>query len=71
MNLTLAAIEKNRITVVFLAVILLSGTLSFFDMERAEDPGFQRGQESGGAVPGAANLAYGYEEDYRGAHELI
>jgi multidrug efflux pump subunit AcrB len=40
MNLTLAAIEKNRITVVVLAVILLSGTLSFFDMERAEDPGF-------------------------------
>jgi multidrug efflux pump subunit AcrB len=40
MNLTLAAIEKNRITVVVLAVILLSGALSFFDMERAEDPGF-------------------------------
>jgi multidrug efflux pump subunit AcrB len=40
MNLTLAAIEKNRITVVVLAVILLSGTLAFFDMERAEDPGF-------------------------------
>ena len=40
MNLTLAAIEKNRITVVVLVVILLSGTLSFFDMERAEDPGF-------------------------------
>jgi multidrug efflux pump subunit AcrB len=40
MNLTLAAIEKNRITVVVLAVILLSGTLSFFNMERAEDPGF-------------------------------
>jgi multidrug efflux pump subunit AcrB len=40
MNLTLAAIEKNRITVVILAVILLSGILSFFDMERAEDPGF-------------------------------
>ena len=40
MNLTLAAIEKNRITVVVLVVILLSGALSFFDMERAEDPGF-------------------------------
>ena len=35
MNLTLAAIEKNRITVVILAVILLSGILSFFKMEQS------------------------------------
>jgi multidrug efflux pump subunit AcrB len=40
MNLTRAAIEKNRITVVVLVVILLSGVLSFFNMSRAEDPGF-------------------------------
>jgi multidrug efflux pump len=40
MSLTRAAIEKNRITVVVLAVIFLSGIRSFFDMERAEDPGF-------------------------------
>ena len=40
MNLTLAAIEKNRVTAAMLAVIFLSGVLTFFDMERAEDPGF-------------------------------
>ena len=40
MNLTRAAIDKNRITVVVLLVILFSGILSFFKMERAEDPGF-------------------------------
>jgi multidrug efflux pump subunit AcrB len=40
MNLTRAAIDKNRITVVVLVVILLSGVLSFFNMSRAEDPGF-------------------------------
>ena len=40
MNLTLAAIERNRVTAVVLVVIFLSGTIAFFDMERAEDPGF-------------------------------
>jgi multidrug efflux pump subunit AcrB len=40
MNLTLAAIENNRVTAAVLVVIFLSGTLAFFNMERAEDPGF-------------------------------
>ena len=40
MNLTRAAIEKNRVTIAVLVVILLSGIMSFFNMERAEDPGF-------------------------------
>ena len=40
MNLTLAAIEKNRVTAAMLAVIFLSGVLNIFDMERAEDPRF-------------------------------
>ena len=40
MNLTLAAIERNRVTAAVLVVIFLSGAIAFFDMERAEDPGF-------------------------------
>jgi multidrug efflux pump subunit AcrB len=40
MNLTRAAISKNRITVVVLLIVAVSGVLSFFDMSRAEDPGF-------------------------------
>jgi len=40
MSLTRSAIEKNRVTAVVLVVILLSGTIAFFNMERAEDPGF-------------------------------
>lgn len=40
MNLTHAAIEKNRITVVVLIVVLLAGVSTFRTMPRDEDPGF-------------------------------
>ena len=40
MSITQFAIEKNRITVVALAVIMLSGVLAYSDMPRSEDPGF-------------------------------
>jgi multidrug efflux pump subunit AcrB len=40
MNLTRAAIEKNRITFTALLVILLAGITTFRNMPRAEDPGF-------------------------------
>ncbi len=40
MSITQLAIEKNRITVVALAVIMLSGVLAYLDMPRSEDPGF-------------------------------
>ena len=40
MDITRAAIEKNRITVVALIVILVSGVSGYFNMPRAEDPGF-------------------------------
>jgi multidrug efflux pump subunit AcrB len=40
MNITRAAIEKNRITLVALVVILFSGLAAFANMSRSEDPGF-------------------------------
>ncbi len=40
MNLTRAAIEKNRITFVVLAVILAAGIRSYLGMPQSEDPGF-------------------------------
>jgi multidrug efflux pump subunit AcrB len=40
MSITRTAIEKNRITFVALAVIFFSGVQAFFQLPRAEDPGF-------------------------------
>ena len=40
MSLTRAAIERNRITAVALAVILFAGINAFLSSPRAEDPGF-------------------------------
>ena len=40
MSLTRTAIEKNRITVVALVVILVAGIQAFLNLPRAEDPGF-------------------------------
>ena len=40
MDITRLAIEKNRIFVAALAVILLSGIAAYTDMPRSEDPGF-------------------------------
>jgi multidrug efflux pump subunit AcrB len=39
-NITRAAIEKNRITAVALAFIIIGGVTTYFGMPRAEDPGF-------------------------------
>ncbi|MFC1528913.1 efflux RND transporter permease subunit [Candidatus Latescibacterota bacterium] len=40
MNITRAAIEKNRITAVLLIAIIFGGLLAYRNMPRAEDPGF-------------------------------
>ncbi|CAM2067406.1 Efflux RND transporter permease subunit [Sulfidibacter corallicola] len=40
MNITRTAIEKNRITLVFLSLILISGLLAYKKMPRSQDPGF-------------------------------
>ncbi len=40
MNITRAAIEKNRITIVVIIIVVLSGLTSYYKMSRAEDPGF-------------------------------
>jgi multidrug efflux pump subunit AcrB len=40
MNVTRAAISKNRITMVALLIVAISGVLSYLDAARAEDPGF-------------------------------
>ena len=40
MNITRLAIEKNRITLTALVVIVLAGFISYFSMSRSEDPGF-------------------------------
>ncbi len=40
MNLTQAAIEKDRITATILVLILIAGMMTFLNMPRAEDPGF-------------------------------
>jgi multidrug efflux pump subunit AcrB len=39
-NITRAAIDKNRITAVALAFILFGGVSTYFGLPRAEDPGF-------------------------------
>ena len=40
MSITRAAIEKNRITFVVLAVLVLAGVQAYLGMPQAEDPGF-------------------------------
>jgi multidrug efflux pump subunit AcrB len=40
MNITKAAIEKDRITVIALLIILVAGIITFRTMPRSEDPGF-------------------------------
>ncbi|MFC1538623.1 efflux RND transporter permease subunit [Candidatus Latescibacterota bacterium] len=40
MNITRAAIEKNRITIVVLIALIIGGMLAYKKMPRAEDPGF-------------------------------
>jgi multidrug efflux pump len=40
MDITRAAIEKNRITVVALFVIAVAGVMAYISLPRAEDPGF-------------------------------
>ncbi|MEZ4601285.1 MAG: efflux RND transporter permease subunit [Syntrophotaleaceae bacterium] len=40
MNITRAAIEKNRITIIALLVVALAGLFYFSSLPRAEDPGF-------------------------------
>lgn len=40
MNITKAAIQKNRITAAVLAVVLIGGMATYFGMPRSEDPGF-------------------------------
>ncbi|UCG12231.1 MAG: efflux RND transporter permease subunit, partial [Deltaproteobacteria bacterium] len=40
MDITRAAIEKNRITAVALAIILVAGLVAYRQMPRSEDPGF-------------------------------
>ena len=40
MSLTSTAIEKNRVTLVALFVILFAGISAFLNLPRAEDPGF-------------------------------
>lgn len=40
MNITKTAIEKSRITFVLLFILLLGGSFSYFNMPKAEDPGF-------------------------------
>ncbi|MGD8845487.1 MAG: efflux RND transporter permease subunit [Desulfobacteraceae bacterium] len=40
MNITSAAIENNRVTLVSLIVVLFAGISAYYNMPRAEDPGF-------------------------------
>ncbi len=40
MSITRASIEKNRITITILAVVLLGGMMAYVNLPRAEDPGF-------------------------------
>ncbi len=40
MNITRAAIEKNRVTAFVMVFIILGGVMAFQNMPRAEDPGF-------------------------------
>ncbi|MCP4118249.1 MAG: efflux RND transporter permease subunit [Desulfobacteraceae bacterium] len=55
MNITKTAIEKNRITLVLLFILLTGGVLSYFNMPKAEDPGFTvRGATVTTIFPGAS-----------------
>ncbi len=40
MSFTQVAIDKNRVTIVVLLVVLIAGLLSYFNLPRSEDPGF-------------------------------
>ena len=40
MNITRAAIEKNRITAIVLIAIICGGLMAYSKMPRTEDPGF-------------------------------
>ena len=40
MDITRAAIEKNRITAVALVIIAAAGIMSYLNLPRSEDPGF-------------------------------
>ena len=40
MNITALAIDKNRITLVLVAILLISGLVAYFDLPKAQDPGF-------------------------------
>jgi multidrug efflux pump subunit AcrB len=40
MNITSAALKKNRLTIVALIIILLGGLISYGNLSRSEDPGF-------------------------------
>ena len=40
MNLTATAIEKNRITLTVIGLLLMSGILAFYAIPKAQDPGF-------------------------------
>ena len=40
MNITRIAIEKSRITWVAIVVVVAAGINTYFNMPRAEDPGF-------------------------------
>lgn len=40
MNITRAAIQNNRVTVVALIVVFVAGLMSYLNLPRAEDPGF-------------------------------
>ncbi|MCB1154181.1 efflux RND transporter permease subunit, partial [bacterium] len=40
MSITRQAIEKNRVTMVALALVLIAGVMSYLQMSRAQDPGF-------------------------------
>lgn len=40
MNITQASIEKNRVTITCLLVLLLGGIIAYYSLPRAEDPGF-------------------------------
>ena len=51
MNITQFAIERKRITFVSMLVILVTGLSTYFNMPRAEDPGFIIRTASAGQRP--------------------
>ena len=55
MNLTQFAIEKNRITLVLVVLLFLSGILAYVNLPKAQDPGFTvRAAVITTRLPGAA-----------------